>query len=84
MRDSFDKPVGSEDSLTLNIWRPSTTDTKLPVIVYIHGGSNISGYTADPIFNGETLAAKAQAVVVTVNYRLGLLGWLDLAATQDR
>jgi para-nitrobenzyl esterase len=79
VRDSFDKPVGSEDCLTLNIWRPSTTGTKLPVIVYIHGGSNISGYTADPIFNGETLAARAQVVVVTVNYRLGLLGWLDLA-----
>ena len=110
VRDSFDKPVGSEDSLTLNIWRPSTDgcpgvkglfktivdrvlhipqsmddsaakgkDGKLPVIVYIHGGSNISGYTADPLFNGETLAAKAQVVVVTVNYRLGLLGWLNLA-----
>ena len=79
VRDSFDKPVGSEDSLTLNIWRPATAATKLPVIVYIHGGSNISGYTADPGFNGETLAAKARAVVVTVNYRLGLLGWLNLA-----
>jgi hypothetical protein len=42
VRDSFDKPVGSEDSLTLNVWRPSTADTKLPVIVYIHGGSSIS------------------------------------------
>jgi para-nitrobenzyl esterase len=79
VRDSFNKPVGSEDCLTLNIWRPSTKDTKLPVIVFIHGGSNISGYTADPLYNGETLAAKARAVVVTVNYRLGLLGWLDLA-----
>lgn len=110
VRDTFDKPVGSEDSLTLNIWRPSTDGCpdvkglfktlvdrflhisqdmksstahdkkdKLPVIVYFHGGSNISGYTADPIFNGEALAAKAQIVVVTVNYRLGLLGWLNLA-----
>ena len=79
VRDSFNKPVGSEDCLTLNIWRPSTTDTKLPVIVYIHGGSNISGYTADPTYNGETLATKAHSVVVTINYRLGLLGWLNLA-----
>ena len=79
VRDSFNKPVGSEDCLTLNIWRPSTTDTKLPVIVYIHGGSNISGYSADPVFNGAMLAAKAQVVVVTINYRLGLLGWLNLA-----
>jgi para-nitrobenzyl esterase len=79
VRDSFNKPVGSEDCLTLNIWRPATTDPKLPVIFYIHGGSNISGYTADPLFNGAALAVKAQVVVVTINYRLGLLGWLDLA-----
>ena len=78
VRDGFNNPVGSEDCLTLNIWRPATTDTKLPVIVFIHGGSNISGYSADPVYNGEALAKKAQAVVVTINYRLGLLGWLDL------
>ncbi|WP_077002853.1 carboxylesterase/lipase family protein [Variovorax sp. KK3] len=78
VRDGFGKPVGSEDCLTLNIWRPSNEQKKLPVIVFIHGGSNISGYSADPIYDGKALAAKANAVVVTINYRLGLYGWLDM------
>ena len=78
VREGFGKPVGDEDCLTLNIWRPSDATTKLPVIVFIHGGSNISGYTADPIYDGQALAKKANAVVVTLNYRVGLLGWLDL------
>ena len=70
--------VGSEDCLYLNIWRPAGDATRLPVIVFIHGGSNISGYTADPMYDGAALAAKAGAVVVTVNYRLGIFGWLNL------
>ena len=78
LREGFGKPVGDEDCLTLNIWRPADATTRLPVIVFIHGGSNISGYTADPIYDGQALAKKANAVVVTLNYRVGLLGWLDL------
>lgn len=78
VRDGLGKPVGEEDCLTLNIWRPSDTAAKLPVIVFIHGGSNISGYSADPLYNGASLSAKAHALVVTINYRLGLMGWLDL------
>lgn len=80
VREGFGKPVGDEDCLTLNIWRPASQDGKLPVIVYIYGGSNISGYTADPSYDGAQLAKRANAVVVTVNYRLGFLGWLDLPA----
>ncbi|MBM2777465.1 carboxylesterase/lipase family protein [Burkholderia territorii] len=78
VRDGFGKPVGNEDCLTLNIWRPATAQGPLPVIFFIHGGSNISGYSADPIYDGQALAKKANAVVVTINYRLGVLGWLDL------
>ena len=78
VREGFGKPVGDEDCLTLNIWRPADASTKLPVIVFIYGGSNISGYSADPIYDGQALAKKANAVVVTVNYRVGVLGWLDL------
>jgi para-nitrobenzyl esterase len=78
VRDGFGKPVGNEDCLTLNIWRPADRRGQLPVIVFIHGGSNISGYSSDPIYDGQTLARKADAVVVTINYRLGILGWLDL------
>ena len=78
VREGFGKPVGEEDCLTLNIWRPADAQANLPVIVFIHGGSNISGYTADPSYHGEEMARRANAVVVTVNYRLGFLGWLDL------
>ena len=48
-----------------------------PVIVFVHGGSNISGYTADPVYDGAMLAHTANVVVVTVNYRLGIFGFLD-------
>lgn len=78
VREGFGKPVGDEDCLTLNIWRPAGDTAKLPVIVYIYGGSNISGYTADPGYDGAQLAKRGDAVVVTINYRLGALGWLDL------
>ncbi|MCO6849743.1 carboxylesterase family protein, partial [Pseudomonas aeruginosa] len=50
------QPVGSEDCLTLNIWRPASGAEKLPVLVFIHGGSAISGYTADPLYDGAALA----------------------------
>ncbi|WP_063812641.1 carboxylesterase/lipase family protein [Burkholderia cepacia] len=78
VREGFGKPVGSEDCLTLNIWSPAVTSGPLPVIFFIHGGSNVAGYSADPVYDGQVLAKKANAVVVTINYRLGSLGWLDL------
>lgn len=79
VRDGIGKPLGTEDCLTLNIWRPAGVDGPLPVIVFIHGGSNVVGYSADPMYHGAVLASKARAVVVTVNYRLGMFGWFDLA-----
>ena len=75
--------VGSEDCLYLNIWAPAGRHHReadgLPVIVFVHGGSNVSGYTADPMYDGAALARTANAVVVTVNYRLGIFGFLNLA-----
>jgi carboxylesterase type B len=75
---SLGKTVGSEDCLYLNIWRPASAAAQLPVIVWVHGGSNISGYTADPMYDGANLARTANAVVVSVNYRLGVLGFFNL------
>lgn len=73
--------LGSEDCLYLNVWRPAAASPQpRPVIVFVHGGSNITGYTADPVYDGATLARTADAVVVTVNYRLGIFGFLDLPA----
>ncbi len=71
-------PVGNEDCLTLNIWRPASTQDNLPVLLFLHGGSGISGYTADPVYDGAALARSANAVVVTANYRLDVLGFLQL------
>lgn len=73
--------VGSEDCLYLNVWEPAAAASHArPVIVFVHGGSNITGYTADPVYDGAALARTADAVVVTVNYRLGIFGFLDLPA----
>jgi para-nitrobenzyl esterase len=71
--------VGSEDCLYLNVWRPADRRGNLPVIVFVHGGSNVSGYTADPVYDGAALAKAADAVVVSVNYRLGIFGFFQLA-----
>ncbi len=76
---TLNTPVGSEDCLSLNIWRPAGDSTDLPVIFFVYGGSNISGYTADPVYDGAALAKAANAVVVTANYRVGPLGFLNLA-----
>ncbi len=76
---TLNQAVGSEDCLYLNIWRPATNHGGLPVIVFVHGGSNVSGYTADPVYDGAALAKAANAVVVTVNYRLGIFGFLSVA-----
>lgn len=75
---TLNTPLGSEDCLTLNVWRPASGATGLPVIVFVHGGSNISGYTADPVYDGAALARATNTVVVTLNYRLGVLGFLNL------
>lgn len=75
---TLNQAVGSEDCLYLNVWRPATVTGNLPVIVFYHGGSNVSGYTADPVYDGANLARTANAVVVTVNFRLGIFGFMNL------
>ncbi len=80
---TINQAVGDEDCLYLNIWRPSNNATGLPVILFIHGGSNVSGYTADPVYDGAALAKAANAVVVTANYRLGIFGFLSLPQLRD-
>mgnify|MGYP002072476527 FL=1 len=66
----------SEDCLYLNVWTPAKkTDEKLPVIVWIHGGGFMSGAGSCPIYDGEGMAKKG-VVFVTINYRLGVFGFL--------
>jgi para-nitrobenzyl esterase len=66
---------GSEDCLYLNIWRPDTHDGRLPVYVFIHGGGNTLGTSASPDYFGYKVAGNSNMVYVSVNYRLGILGW---------
>lgn len=68
-------PSTSEDCLYLNIWRPDTGDTGLPVLVWIHGGGWTNGSAAMPLYWGDKLAARG-IIVVTIAYRLGAFGFL--------
>jgi len=69
--------VGEEDCLQLNVWTPGARSEPLPVLLFIHGGGHAIGSAVDPLYRGAALAAFGQgAVVVTINYRLGALGFL--------
>jgi para-nitrobenzyl esterase len=70
-----------EDCLSLNIWASSDTEPGdgKPVMVWLHGGAYVLGSGSQPLYDGRRLAGGA-VVVVTVNYRLGSLGFLDLSS----
>ena len=73
------KPVPmSEDCLTLNVWAPKDAHNA-PVFFWIYGGALWGGTNRDPLYDGERLARQG-VVVVSINYRLGPLGWLALPA----
>lgn len=69
-----DIPVRDEDCLNLNIWAPEGA-RDLPVFVWIHGGNLLRGAGSEALTNGAALAKRGQ-VVVTINYRLNILGYL--------
>jgi para-nitrobenzyl esterase len=71
------KLTGSEDCLNLDIYRPNTAETNLPVLVYIHGGNNQTGNSN---INMQQFVVAAKAIVVSIEYRLGFLGFNDLPA----
>ncbi|MFA4835765.1 MAG: carboxylesterase family protein [Dehalococcoidia bacterium] len=70
-----DTPGGSEDCLYLNVWRPQTKETDLPVYVWIHGGGNSVGTATTEMYWGTSIANKEHVVYASMNYRLGPLGW---------
>jgi para-nitrobenzyl esterase len=86
-RDSinyFGPEPESEDCLYLNIWTPAPErGARLPVMVWLHGGGFLTGSGAEPVFNGDPLA-RAGVVVVTLNYRLGALGFMSHPALRPR
>ncbi|HEY3186708.1 MAG TPA: carboxylesterase/lipase family protein [Solirubrobacteraceae bacterium] len=67
----------SEDCLYLNVWTPAADGERRPVMVWIHGGAFMTGSGSLRLYRGANLAARGDVVVVTVNYRLGALGWLS-------
>ena len=70
--------VKDEDCLYLNIWTPGLDDAKRPVMVWIHGGAFTMGSGTEANYRNPSLAARGNIVLVTINYRLGMLGFLNL------
>ncbi len=86
--DDLGALVGSEDCLVLNVWSPPYApdavpagDAALPVMVFIHGGSNVWGYGGQ--YDGQYLATRHNLVIVSINYRLGPFGWLAHPALRE-
>lgn len=78
----FERPQ-SEDCLTLSLWTPAADKGKRPVLVWLHGGAYSSGAGSIPWYSGERFAANGDVVVVSVNYRLGALGFLYLPGVSE-
>ena len=78
------KPNGvSEDCLYLNVWSPDiSADTRLPVMIWVHGGSNKGGWSYEPNYIGDRLAARG-VVVVTISFRLGPFGFFSHPALDN-
>jgi para-nitrobenzyl esterase len=68
----------AEDCLYLNVWTPQADTARRPVMVYIYGGSFVSGSSSQAVYNGSAFANDGDIVVVTLNYRVGALGFLYL------
>ena len=84
----FDHDWGypNEDCLRINIWTPGIDDgKKRPVLFWIHGGGFTAGSSQElPSTDGENLSKKGDVVVVSINHRLNILGFLDLSAYGDK
>jgi len=73
----------SEDCLYLNVWTPGVDSARRPVMVWVHGGGFTTGSGSGPLYRGGMLARDGDVVVVTINYRLGALGFLAHPALAD-
>ena len=71
-----------DDCLTLNVWASSDTEPgdRKPVMVWVHGGAYVLGSAAQSLYRGRVLAGDGKAIIITLNYRLGAFGFLDLSS----
>lgn len=76
-------PPFDEDCLTLNVWTPGSYGNARPVLVWIHGGGFVSGAGSLPNYSAESFARNGDLVAVTLNYRLGPLGYLYFGPEGD-
>ncbi len=83
---SWDDGIQGEDCLRLNVWTPGLNDNKKrPVMVWLHGGGFAAGSGQELLsYDGENLARRGDVVVVTLNHRLNVLGYLNLAKYADK
>ncbi len=72
----------SQDCLYLNLWTPGADRARRPVLVWLHGGAFLMGSGSSALYSGSRLALRGDAVVVTLNYRLGALGFLDASGLE--
>lgn len=72
----------SEDCLYLNVWTPDLGGRR-PVMVWVHGGAFLLGAGSEPLYDGSRLASRGDVVVITINYRLGALGYLAHPTLRD-
>ena len=82
----WDDGQAGEDCLRVNVWSPGLNDGgKRPVMVWLHGGGWTAGSGQEqPAYNGENLSRRGNVVVVSLNHRLNMLGYLNLAAYSDK
>jgi len=71
--------VQSEDCLAVNVWTPAIDSKRRPVMVFVHGGAFIEGSSRNTGYDGAVLARRGDLVVVTLQYRLGPFGFLELS-----
>ncbi|MFO8000895.1 MAG: carboxylesterase family protein [Marinilabilia sp.] len=80
-----DSAMNEIDLFSVNVWTPEISDDKKrPVMLWLHGGGFRNGSSSDPMTNGKALAQKGDVVMVSVNHRLNILGFLDLSACGEK
>jgi len=76
--EDFGGDLTNEDSLSVNVWTPSL-EGKRPVMVWLHGGGNAHSSSRLPHYDGASIAQRGDVVFVSLNYRLGIFGFVDMS-----